>query len=132
MCGGQGRLLGGVYSFAGETVKLLKGPERTVSELQRLAQILGPVGQGAVAAQEAQMMARDELPAALAQIADEIANTREADERRFKIRVVIAAISLLVAAVFANNINIQDVDISIDSIFKLVVQQQAEQPEDFR
>ena len=103
-----------------------------MSELQRLAQILGPVGQGAVAAQEAQMMARDELPAALAQIADEIANTRETDERRFKIRVVIAAISLLVAAVFANNINIQDVDISIDSIFKVVVQQQAEQPEDFR
>ena len=39
-CGGQGHIPDGVYNFIGNTIELLSGPKRSVSELQRLALIL--------------------------------------------------------------------------------------------
>lgn len=39
-CGSVARVPDGVYNFIGETIELLSGPERTVQELNRLAEIL--------------------------------------------------------------------------------------------
>ncbi len=39
-CGGNGHVLGGAWHIVENTIQLLEGPERTVSELQRLAGIL--------------------------------------------------------------------------------------------
>ena len=39
-CGGMGHIPDGVYNFIGNTIELLSGPGRTVSELERLANIL--------------------------------------------------------------------------------------------
>ncbi len=40
VCGGNGRRLGGAWDIVENTIRLLEGPERTVSELERLAGIL--------------------------------------------------------------------------------------------
>ncbi|WP_308015736.1 SEC-C metal-binding domain-containing protein [Priestia aryabhattai] len=39
-CGSIAKVPDGVYNFIGETIELLSGPERTVEELNRLAEIL--------------------------------------------------------------------------------------------
>lgn len=39
-CGGNGLILGGAWDVVENTISLLEGPERTVSELERLAEIL--------------------------------------------------------------------------------------------
>jgi hypothetical protein len=39
-CGGMGHIPDGVYRFVGDTIELLRAPERTVSELQRLTEVL--------------------------------------------------------------------------------------------
>lgn len=39
-CGAPARVLGGSYHIAEDTIELLQGPERTVSELERLREIL--------------------------------------------------------------------------------------------
>jgi hypothetical protein len=39
-CGASARVLGGSYHIAKDTIELLQGPERTVSELERLRDIL--------------------------------------------------------------------------------------------
>ena len=39
-CGGMGHVPDGVFNFIGNTIEILSAPERTISELTRLAQIL--------------------------------------------------------------------------------------------
>lgn len=38
-CGGMGHVPDGVFNFIGNTIEILSAPERTISELSRLAQI---------------------------------------------------------------------------------------------
>jgi SEC-C motif len=38
-CGGMGHIPDGVFNFIGNTIEILSAPERTISELSRLAQI---------------------------------------------------------------------------------------------
>ena len=61
-CGGDGHIPDGVYNFIGNTIELLSGPSRTVSELERLANILRQVHQeGASLAQVGQKI-QNEVP----------------------------------------------------------------------
>ena len=39
-CGGMGHVPDGIFNFIGNTIEILSAPERTISELTRLAQIL--------------------------------------------------------------------------------------------
>ncbi len=40
VCGGTGHIPDGVYNFIGNTIELLSGPQRSISELKKLASIL--------------------------------------------------------------------------------------------
>ena len=39
-CGGNGRMLGGAWGIAENTIRLLEGPDTTVTELERLDEVL--------------------------------------------------------------------------------------------
>jgi hypothetical protein len=61
-CGQTGRILGGVYSVVGDTLELLQGPERTVSELERLREILRVAQETGASAEEVRSTVEREFP----------------------------------------------------------------------
>jgi hypothetical protein len=61
-CGGTGHVPDGVYNFIGDTIELLQGPQRTVSELQRFANILRTARDRGATAEEVVETVRRETP----------------------------------------------------------------------
>jgi hypothetical protein len=61
-CGKTGRILAGTYDFTENAVKLLQGPERTVRELERLAQILREAQESGASPEEVGSTVQREFP----------------------------------------------------------------------
>lgn len=61
-CGGMGHIPDGVYDFVDGAITLLRGPERTVSELQRLAAILRRARDQQAHPSDVAKSIREELP----------------------------------------------------------------------
>ncbi len=61
-CGADARVLGGTYHIAENTIKLLQGPERTVSELERLRQILREARESGASPEEVKSTVQREFP----------------------------------------------------------------------
>jgi hypothetical protein len=61
-CGGAGHMLGGTYHVVEDTIELLQGPERTVSELERLREILREARQSGANAEEVSSAVQREFP----------------------------------------------------------------------
>jgi hypothetical protein len=59
--GATGRILAGTYDFAVDTIKLLQGPERTVSELERLREILRAARESGASPQKVRSTVQREL-----------------------------------------------------------------------
>ena len=63
MCGRRrGRVLAGEYEFVKDTMRFLRGPERTVQELERLAAFLRDAHESNATADEIQERADKEAP----------------------------------------------------------------------
>ncbi len=62
ICGGSGHIPDGVYRFVGDTIELLQAPERTVSELQRLARLFRTASQRGADLQEVRSTVEREFP----------------------------------------------------------------------
>ena len=60
--GGDGHIPDGVYNFIGNTIELLSGPSRTVSELERLASILMQARQEGASLAQVGKKIQDEVP----------------------------------------------------------------------
>jgi hypothetical protein len=61
-CGGTSRILGGAYNIVGDTLELIQGPERTVSELERLREILRMARESGAAPEEVKNTVEHEFP----------------------------------------------------------------------
>lgn len=61
-CGANARVLGGSYHIAKDTIELLQGPERTVSELERLREILREAREGGSNPEEVKAAVQREFP----------------------------------------------------------------------
>ncbi len=61
-CGGQAHVLGGSYHIAKDTIELLQGPERTVSELERLREILRAARESGASPEEVRSTVQREFP----------------------------------------------------------------------
>ena len=61
-CGAHARVLGGSYHIAKDTIELLQGPERTVSELERLREILRVAQQSGASPEEIKSTVQREFP----------------------------------------------------------------------
>ncbi len=61
-CGTAGRILAGTFDFTENTVKLLQGPERTVTELERLREILRVAQESGASPEEVGSTVQQEFP----------------------------------------------------------------------
>ena len=61
-CEANARVLGGSYHIAKDTIELLQGPERTVSELERLREILRVARESGASAEEVRSTVQREFP----------------------------------------------------------------------
>jgi hypothetical protein len=61
-CGEKSRILGGAYNVVGDTLELIQGPERTVSELERLREILRSARESGASAEEVRSTVEREFP----------------------------------------------------------------------
>lgn len=62
VCGEMGHIPDGVYRFVGDTIEILQAPERTVSELQRLAEVLRTTRQRGAGFEEVKSTVEREFP----------------------------------------------------------------------
>lgn len=93
-CRSMGHVPDGVYSFVDGAIKLLQGPERTVSELKRLSVILQSVKTRGATREEVRAALKDELRE-ISEIGDVLPKTRA--ELYAFITLLIAIITLLIA-----------------------------------
>jgi hypothetical protein len=61
-CGAHAQVLGGSYHVAKDTIELLQGPERTISELERLREILRVARESGAAPEEVKNTVEHEFP----------------------------------------------------------------------
>ena len=125
-CGGMGHILDGTFNFTNDTIELLQGPERTVSELERLAQILSEARKRNASAEELRETIQQETPN-LSGLSSLLPRTRT-DLYAF-LAVVIAAIQLILTTAHTQGINIQNVDVDINQVIGVTVEQQTQQPQ---
>ena len=116
VCGGTSHILSGEYNLVGDTLQLLQGPERTVSELQRLAQILREARNRNADLDEIRQAVREEAPE-LGKIADLLPRNRA--ELYAFIALILTAIQLLLSS----PANIQDVNIDADVVINKTIEQ---------
>src|SRR4030065_663226 len=62
-CGGMGHIPDGVFNFIGNTIEILSAPERTISELMRLVQILREAKANSETREQVASRIEKELPA---------------------------------------------------------------------
>ena len=74
-CGGQGHVPDGTYNFIENTIELLSGPQRSRSDLERLAEILRSAQAKGASTQEIKQQVAKELPQ-LRSLADALPKTR--------------------------------------------------------
>jgi len=122
----MGHILDGTFNFTNDTIELLQGPERTVSELERLAQILSEARKRNASAEELRETIQQETPN-LSGLSSLLPRTRT-DLYAF-LAVVIAAIQLILTTAHTQGINIQNVDVDINQVIGVTVEQQTQQPQ---
>jgi hypothetical protein len=91
-CGERGHIPDGVYNFIGGTMELLSGPSRTVSELQRLAELLRKARAEGASPEEVGRKIQAEVPG-IASLKDLLPQTKS-DFYSF-ISIVISIIGLI-------------------------------------
>jgi hypothetical protein len=113
--------------FVNRAIDTLTAPERTTDELRRYAEILGATIEGDTSVQQAQAATRRELSGEIARLTDELVETRSAEERRFRVSVLLKIISIIVtaAAMATGGINVGDIDIDAYQVVKDTKEQQS-------
>lgn len=95
VCGGMGSIPDGVYTAAGNVLRLLSGPQITVERLQKLAAVIREVHKKNAEPQQVTDLIKKEAPE-LRSVVDAIPKTRS--ELYNFILVILTAISVLIAA----------------------------------
>lgn len=119
-CGGMGHVPDGVFNFIGNTIEILSAPERTITELTRLAQILRDAKANKESPEQVADHIRQELPT-LSKLADLLPRNRS-DLYGF-LAVVLAAVQLVTQQPSAPQ---SSVTINISQVVQQVVRQSSE------
>ncbi len=120
-CGDMGHVPDGTFNFTEDTIELLQGPRRTVSELQNLAEILRQARERHASTEEVAETIRRESPQ-LTRLADLLPRTRS--ELYGFIQIVLAVIAIVLTQAAVQRIDIQEVDVDIDQVISITFQQQ--------
>ncbi|MCP3928647.1 MAG: hypothetical protein GY705_06050 [Bacteroidetes bacterium] len=121
-CGGNGHIPDGIYNFIGNTIELLSGPSRTVSELRKLSEILRQAKENKTSHQELTSKIERQLPE-LSSIGDILPKTRT--ELYAFIAIIISVIVLILGQLETR----EPSKIEINNVINNIYQQQSNQPE---
>lgn len=117
----MGHIPDGTFNFTEDAIQLLRGPQRTVSELQRFSQILREARERNATVEEVRQTIREEAPE-LTNLADLLPRTR--NELYAFIMIILVVIQMLLSTATHLDIDIQDVDIDIDRLINVTFDQQ--------
>lgn len=117
-CGATGHVPDGVFNFINNTIELLSGPQRTIAELQRLAQVLRAQQRRGASAEEIQSTIRHEAPE-LASLADTLPGNRS---ELYAFLALFLTIIGLVSTCWERS---EDPKIEINQVINATVQQSA-------
>lgn len=114
-CGGMGHIPDGVYNFIGNTIELLSGPARTISELERLAQVLKKARKNNASLQEISEEIEAQVPE-LSSIKDILPKTRT--ELYAFIALIISTISIILSQGASNEGSHIEINNVINNIYQ--------------
>lgn len=121
-CGAMGHVPDGTFNFTEDTIQLLQGPQRTISVLERLAEILQGARERNASAEEVRQTIQQETPE-LAPLANLLPQTRA--ELYAFIAIIRTTIKILLDTANTQQINIPDVDIDSEQVINITVEQQS-------
>lgn len=124
-CGGMGHIPDGVYNFIGDTIELLSGPGRTVSELERLADILNRARQQDASPEQVAEAIEIETPG-LSLLKDILPKSRD-DLYKF-IQILLMTISILLPLMKKAEPPKVEVNVVINQVVDSIYQQPAPNP----
>jgi hypothetical protein len=114
-CGGIGHIPDGVYNFIGNTIELLSGPNRTVSELQRLAMILSQAREEETPIEQVTRRIQEEV-SELSSLKDLLPRTRS--EFYAFLVIILTIINLILGQINRE----QSTKIEISQVFNIICQ----------
>jgi uncharacterized protein YecA (UPF0149 family) len=114
-CGGMGHIPDGVYNFIGNTIELLSGPARTVSELQRLANILREARKKNASLEEVKKEIQEEVPE-LSSLRDILPKNRS--ELYAFLALILSVITLLLPQLSSKGANKVEINNVINNVYQ--------------
>ncbi len=121
-CGSTGHTPDGTFNFTEDTIQLLQGPQRTVFELERLAEILREANQRNANFEEVRLIIEQKTPE-FAMLANLLPRTRS--ELYAFIAIILTIIQILLDTANTQGTNIRDIDIDIEQVINITIQQQS-------
>lgn len=115
-CGGMGHIPDGVYNFIGNTIELLSGPGRTVSELERLANILKAARDNGASLDQVKSEIQKNMPE-LSSLKDMLPKNRS--ELYAFLALILSVISILLSQIASN----KPIEVAVHNVINNVYQQ---------
>lgn len=121
VCGEWARIPNGLFNFVNNTIEVVQGPDQTLEDLQKFDAILRDLQDRGASADEVQETIRTQAPQ-FASLMDLMPRNRA--ELYAFLALLLTAIQALQSATSGVDIDIQDVDLNIDSLIKSTIEQQ--------
>jgi SEC-C motif len=115
-CGGMGHVPDGVYNFIGNTIELLSGPSKTISQLNRIAEIIGNAKNS--------KMSYQEVVSEIDKNAPELSSLKEfLPKTRNELYAFLALIVSIIALIITQQTTQTTTNIEINNVINNVYQQ---------
>lgn len=127
VCGSMGTIPDGVYSAAGNVLRLLSGPQKTVEQLKRLAAVINEARRTQEEPNQIAERIKEEAPE-LSSFVDALPKTRS--ELYNFLLVILTAVSVLIAAYAVNNSSPSEEEIErmVEDTVEKAIQESQKQP----
>lgn len=116
-CGGMGHIPDGLYNFINNTIELVSGPHRTVSDLERLAKLLREARNQKFSYEEVTRSITSEIPE-LSSFKDILPKTRN------ELYAFIAIILTIITIALSQRNKLEDKKIEVNQVINNIVYQQ--------
>ena len=121
-CGAMGHIPDGVYNFVGNTIELLSGPARSVSELRQLATILSEARKKNASLEEVKKEIEEEVPE-LSSLKDILPTNRS--ELYAFVALILSVIALVLSQPSSKGANKVEINNVINNVYKQSQPQEA-------
>jgi hypothetical protein len=118
-CGHMARIPVGLFNFANDAIDVLQAPDQTIVDLRRFGAILSDLRERGASVDEVQETIRTQAPQ-FASLADLLPQNRA--ELYTFLALLFAAIQALQSAASGVDIDIQDVNLNVDSVIEIIIE----------